>query len=160
MTAARRSPAEEFETRCSSPNAPSNGEGDHRQWWYCGAATWVGLHLVEAPTARSALAQYRRDLIEAERLAGRTRRDAEAVVRVAGLRIVEGPLDTAAAREREFGWALAWAVCDKHTLRIDPASPATLDDAAPWLSDREVEVLRANVERVFPQLAKQDESPV
>lgn len=132
--------------------APETGmaeENDRRSWWFCGANTWVGHYLAEAPTARQALAQYRHALIEGERSAGRSRRDAEEIARIAGLHIIDGPLSTPVAREREFGWALAWAICDKSSLRIDPRSPATPADAAVWLTDREIQTLRTNVDRVF-----------
>lgn len=122
---------------------------DDRRWWFCGANTWAGHYVAEAATARSALAQYRRALIDGERCAGRTRRDAEEIVRVAGLCIIEGPLTTAQAREREFGWALAWAICDKNSTRVSPLSPATLSDATGWLTDRDILVLRTAVDRVF-----------
>lgn len=128
---------------------PGVAEDDGRSWWFCGANTWDGHYLADAPTARSALAQYRRAVIEGERSGGRTRRDAEEIARVAGLHIIDGPVSTPIAREREFGWALAWAICDKSRTRVSPLAPATVADAAGWLTDHEIQVLRANVDRVF-----------
>jgi hypothetical protein len=134
----------------SSPgHEPGTAADDTRRWWICGATTWSACIPYAAPTARSALAEYRRDVIAAERAKGWSVRDATEFVRAAGLCVVAGPLSTAQARERDFGYALAWAICDARKQREIPQSPASLADAKPWLTDRKIQVIRTTVDQIF-----------
>lgn len=122
-----------------------------RRWWLCGADNWPICHLFEAPNARSALAKYRQAIIDAERFNGRSRRDATSIVQAARLKVVAGPLSTEEARQYEFGWALAQAICDKGRSRDMPESPATETDAERWLSRSEIEFIRRSVDRIFEE---------
>jgi hypothetical protein len=66
---------------------------------------------VPAANARAALAAYRRDLTEAELANGRSKPETAEHLRAPQLIVVEGPLSTPEAYERELGWALeaAWS---------------------------------------------------
>ncbi len=121
---------------------------DGRRWWVVGAAAWEGTALYAAKTGRSALAAYRRDLIEQDVANGLSRRDAAESIRCSGLRVVEGPLPTPVAFEREFGWALAFAVTRRMeggAGRQSPVSPASIEDCVGWLTEHEINVIRQNV---------------
>lgn len=121
---------------------------DGRRWWYISAIFWSAtLHVQDAPNRRAALAAFRRDLIDAEVANGRSRREATALARVAGLKVVEGPLTTPAAYEREVGWAWAWKAC-KFTDLI-PSTPATEAEVWPHVEAEDAARIRDGVRRMF-----------
>lgn len=121
---------------------------DGRRWWFLGAALWVGVHPYAAVNARAALAEYRRDLTAAEIANGRSRRETAEYLWGAGLCVVDGPLSTPAAFAREFGWALAWALCE---WSADvPVAPATPEECtARGMAVEKVERIRVNVLGTF-----------
>lgn len=125
-------------------------EDDGRQWWFLGSKLWMGVHPYAAANARAALAAYRRDLTDAELANGRSRRYTAEYLRAAELYVVEGPLTTSQAYERELGWSLAWELCERHADISCPASPATAEECiARGMAADKVERTRAAVLTVF-----------
>lgn len=121
---------------------------DGRRWWYIGAVIWPTLHLYPGPNGRTALAAFRRAIIDAEIAKGESRRSAVAFVQAAGLHVDCGPLTTPQAYEHEVGWAWAWASC--HFSTDVPNTPATAEQALPFDLDKAARI-RADVRRIFLQ---------
>lgn len=120
---------------------------DGRRWWFVSARTWPGILAYSAANARAALAAYRRDLAEAEVANGRSKRETTAYLQAAQLIVVDGPLSTPEAYERELGWALAWEMC-RWTTDV-PRAPVTVAACRPRLSDEKVASIRTQVRRAF-----------
>jgi hypothetical protein len=120
---------------------------DGRRWWFVGARTWPGTMAYPAASARAALAAYRRDLAEAEVANGRPKRETAEYLRAAQLIVVDGPLSTPQAYERELGWALAWEMC-RWTVDV-PQAPVMVDACKRRLSNEKIERIRAQVRRSF-----------
>jgi hypothetical protein len=137
--------------RAAAPEARPDGlVDDGRRWWFLGARLWMGVHPYAATSARAALAAYRRDIIDAEVSNGRSRREATEFVRVAELHVVDGPLSTPAAFDRELGWALGWALSDRTADISVPVGPATVEDClARNMPAEMVERIRASVLLMF-----------
>lgn len=79
---------------------------DGRRWWVCGAVTWDGLFLIDAPNKRAALAQYRRMITDGERANRTPWREIHAVLANAGLSVHETPLTTPHAFMLDLAQAL------------------------------------------------------
>ena len=80
---------------------------DGRTWWLLGADLWPGVHLYCHPSAYSAIAEYRRDLTDAERANGRTVRDVRDWLTAARLHVVAGPMTTVDAYQYDLARAYA-----------------------------------------------------
>lgn len=105
---------------------------------------------VAATNARTALSAYRRDLLKAEVANGRSRRETVAWLRGAELHVVNGPLSTPEAYERELGWALAWEMCRWST--DVPEAPVTEQACRPRLSDERIARVRDQVRKTFMEM--------
>lgn len=97
-------------------------------------------HFYQAPTGRSAVAQFRANLIEMERGgAGVSLKDARYIVRALNPHVIDGPLTAQQAYDIDLGWLWAIAICDEyHGSPMIPGGPAV----------RELAVERIGEERV------------
>lgn len=120
---------------------------DGRTWWYIGAIIWPTLHVVQAPTARAALAQFRRAIIDADVAKGESRSSSIKFVQAARLYIADGPLTTSQAYEIEVGFAWAWASC-KWTTMV-PTGPMSAAEVWPDLSTEDADRIRAAMRDLF-----------
>lgn len=112
-------------------------------------------HFYRAPSARSAVAAFRADLIEMERGgAGVSLKDARAIVRDLEPQVTRGPLTVEQAYELDLGWLLATAVCDEsHALTLIPTRPMSRSEAIVHLGeDRVLRMERSTRRRYgFPE---------
>lgn len=108
-------------------------------WWMVGCEGSVP-HFYQAPTGRSAVAQFRANLIEMERGgAGVSLKDARYIVRALNPHVIDGPLTAQQAYDIDLGWLWAIAICDEyHGSPMIPGGPAV----------RELAVERIGEERV------------
>lgn len=124
---------------------------EDRRWWLVSASTVSRAHLYEAPTARSAIATFRRYLADAEHTNGRSQRETQLWLRGNDFEAT-GPLTSAQAFDLEFRWQLSTAIDRWSPLQHDPDSPLTVDQARHYgLSDERIERIRQQVAAGYVQ---------
>lgn len=107
-------------------------------WWMLGCDGSVP-HFYRAPTGRSAVAQFRANLIEMERGSGASLKDARAIVRGLEPQVIEGPLTAEQAYTLDLGWLWAIAACDEsHSLVLLPTRPLLRDEAVDHIGEGRV----------------------
>ncbi len=120
---------------------------DGRRWWAVAGNTYGAPWFYPAPSGRQAVAQHRRECIDADVSQGYSRAESTAAVRARDL-TYQGPYTTREAFVLDAGWTLANAVCDAYrniTTALGPISD--LADCEPMLTaDR--------VERTLDQIAR------
>ncbi|TYB71223.1 hypothetical protein FXF51_01945 [Nonomuraea sp. PA05] len=101
--------------------------------------------VVEAPSARQAVAQVKRSLEEADHENGNTWRSAHAWVRDQAVQFSHGPLDDREAFEYELGWTLASAFARVLLTqwRGEPVNPISRQEALRIVTEEQV----AGIER-------------
>jgi hypothetical protein len=127
---------------------------DGRVWWLLGAESWDGLHLYEARNARSALAEYRRDITAAERTNGLTVRDIRHLVQASHLRVAAGPLTTVEAFQYDlasaYGQEIESKASDIVVIEVAcPATPMTAVDMAERIDPAKAAHVRAEVRQRY-----------
>lgn len=127
---------------------------DGRRWWFVGAKLWPSIMPYAAANARAAIVAHRRDWIEAEVANGRSRREATDLIRASGLYVVNGPLTTPEAFERELGWTLAWEMC-RWTPNV-PTAPVLVEACKGRLDEKTIAHITAQVRSTFARLADED----
>lgn len=107
---------------------------DARRWWMVGCEGSVP-HFYAAPSGRSAVAEFRSNLMTMERsCSGVSLRDARTIVRGLAPHVLEGPLTTQQVYELDRGWSWAIAVCDRYDGVI-PTSPCSRETAVHHLGE-------------------------
>ncbi|MER7331794.1 MULTISPECIES: hypothetical protein [unclassified Micromonospora] len=135
------------------------GNGDQRRWWRVAASNVGRSHLYEAPNQRAAIAAFRRDLSEAERTNGRSRRETDLWLRANDF-TAQGPLTTAQAFAIDFRWELAAAIDRWSPLQHDPDSGVTEEHAQRYgLSDERIERIRQQVATKYTQASAVEAKP-
>jgi hypothetical protein len=115
---------------------------DDRTWWLLGANLWTGTHLYAAPTAKAALAAYRRELTLAERRSVRDRLSA------AGMHVVAGPVGTVDAFQHDLASCYAEELTrwkDWSLVVPFPCTPLQTVDVAAQLPPERAARIRAAV---------------
>jgi hypothetical protein len=97
-------------------------------------------HFYQARTGRSAVAEFRANLIEMERGgAGVSLKDARRIVGWLEPQVIDGPLTAEQAYEMDLGWLWAIAMCDEyHGTPMIPGGPATRQHAVERIGEDRV----------------------
>jgi len=107
-------------------------------WWMVGCDGSVP-HFYQARTGRTAVAQFRANLIEMERGSGVSIKDARAIVRGLRPHVTEGPLTARQAYELDLGWLWAIAICDEcRGAEVIPTGPASREKAVEGIGEERV----------------------
>ena len=118
---------------------------DPRLWWLVSSSAVGRPMLYQAPTARSAVAALRRDLVDAERANGQALAAAETFIGLHAF-AAEGPYSTTEARDLDFGWELGEAICRINLAdRAEPTGPAPVHEARRFLPEEQIEHLREQI---------------
>lgn len=118
-------------------------ENDGRRWWGVVGCNYGTPWFYPARSGREAVAEHRRDSIEADVSSGYSRREATEFARALGLTYSSGPLTAREAFVLDAGWLLAQAECDSYGgVSLVPNGPIDdLDACKPMLTDERIEAI-------------------
>lgn len=127
-------------------------QDDGRRWWAVAGRQYGTPWFYPARSGREAVAEHRRDSIEADVSSGYSRREATEFARALGL-TYGGPHTAREAFVLDAGWQLAQAECDAYGgLALIPGGPmADLDDCKPMLSDKQIDMILDTVAEHYPK---------
>ncbi len=133
-----------------------NIEDDGNRWWAVTGNVYGTPWFYPAPSGRQAVAQHRREVIEAERLNGWSGRDAVRIVQALKL-AYRGPYTAREAFVLDVGWQLAQAECESYGgLALVAGGPIDdLDQCKPMLTDHRIEAILDMVARHYPHARRQ-----